>query len=171
MFIYMYNQCCLSFFSFFLFFTETVKIEAVQNDMRRVLHNIVQHWVDLLYRTFLFVVVTQPFFWLVDEVGGGCQLTIEWSSWHSWPLWHVTGCVGGTVIEHDHLFTIPFHCGTKTWNVRGLFIVLIRHVSSRFKWCLRFRQVTAIQLHLLLLSSTNKEVWMNRFFVLSMGPV
>lgn len=142
------------FFSFFLFFTETVKIEAVQNDMRRVLHNIVQHWVDL-----------------VDEVGGGCQLTIEWSSWHSWPLWHVTGCVGGTVIEHDHLFTIPFHCGTKTWNVRGLFIVLIRHVSSRFKWCLRFRQVTAIQLHLLLLSSTNKEVWMNRFFVLSMGPV
>lgn len=62
MFIYMYNQCCLSFFSFFLFFTETVKIEAVQNDMRRVLHDIVQHWVDLLYRTFLFVVVTQPFF-------------------------------------------------------------------------------------------------------------
>lgn len=94
-----------------------------------------------------------------------------WSGMHSWPLWRVTGCVGGTVIEHDHLFTIPFHCGTKTWNVRGLFIVLIRHVSSRFKWCLRFRQVTAIQLHLLLLSSTNKEVWMNRFFVLSMGPV
>lgn len=105
-----------------------------------------------------------------------------WSGWRvsaynrvvlvvGWPLWHVTGCVGGTVIEHDHLFTIPFHCGTKTWNVRGLFIVLIRHVSSRFKWCLRFRQVTAIQLHLLLLSSTNKEVWMNRFFVLSMGPV
>lgn len=107
-------------FKFFLsfFFTETVKIEAVQNDMWRVLHDIVQHWVDLFYRTFLIVVVTQfllsqLFFFvclLVDEVGG-YRLTIEWSSWHSWSLCHVAGCVGGIVIEHDLSFTIPSHCG------------------------------------------------------------
>lgn len=106
-------------FKFFLsfFFTETVKIEAVQNDMWRVLHDIVQHWVDLFYRTFLIVVVTQfllsqLFFvcLLVDEVGG-YRLTIEWSSWHSWSLCHVAGCVGGIVIEHDLSFTIPSHCG------------------------------------------------------------
>lgn len=47
---------------------------------------------------------------LVDEVGG-YRLTIEWSSWHSWSLCHVAGCVGGIVIEHDLSFTIPSHCG------------------------------------------------------------
>lgn len=56
------------------------------------------------YRSFLFVCL------LVDEVGG-YRLTIEWSSWHSWSLCHVAGCVGGIVIEHDLSFTIPSHCG------------------------------------------------------------